>query len=78
MATPGVAASARTRRRRRKYTPPQQPQRRRPGTAAKTAGSANMRSWWSGGVGADKPADGPTVWRGRRSMTMTLAGIIAV
>jgi hypothetical protein len=40
MATAGVAANARTRR--RGYTPPQQPQRRRPGTAAKTAGSANM------------------------------------
>lgn len=56
MTTSGVAASARTRR--RGYTPPQQPQRRRPGTTAKTAGSANMRSWWSARDGADKPADG--------------------
>ena len=38
--TPGVEASWRTRR--RGYTPPQQPQRTRPGTAAKTAGNANM------------------------------------
>jgi hypothetical protein len=38
--TPGVEASRRTRR--LGYTPPQQPQRTRPGTAAKTAGNANM------------------------------------
>ena len=38
--TPGVEAGWRTRR--RAYTPPQQPQRTRPGTAAKTAGNANM------------------------------------
>jgi hypothetical protein len=47
MATAGVAANARTRR--SGYTPPQQPQRRRPGTAAKTAGSANMPSWCPAG-----------------------------
>jgi len=40
MNTPGVDASWHTRRRR--YTPPQHPQRARPGTAAKTAGKANM------------------------------------
>jgi hypothetical protein len=54
MATVGVAANARTRR--RGYTPPQQPQRRRPGTAAKAAGHANMRSWWSGQASSDKPS----------------------
>jgi hypothetical protein len=58
MATPGVAASARTRR--RGYTPPQQPQQRRPGTAAKSAGSASMR--------ASCPSEralpsGPSGWR---------------
>jgi hypothetical protein len=40
MKTPGVAANWRTRR--WGYTPPQQPQRWNPGTAANSAGSANM------------------------------------
>jgi hypothetical protein len=57
IATPGVAARARTRR--WGYTPPQQPQRRRPGRTAKTAGNANMRS--------SCPPAGPLPRRGRPS-----------